>query len=116
MAETFLSFYLKTYRLHLFVDSLRRIGSPRFIRFMISDDGTKLIIEPYEKKDFHSHRVPNGLYTGACEMELSSMRLCNLLSEMHHWEKNGSYRVPGTILPRQQLIVFSLDRAEPIKH
>ena len=39
MSETFLSFYLKANRIHVFVDALREIGQPTNICFMVGPDG-----------------------------------------------------------------------------
>lgn len=114
MTDTNISFYLKTNRIHIFVDALRGIGSPKYISFMISDDGSKLIMKPYDKKDFHSHRVSTNVYNGLKRLELSSLPLCNILSQMFGWGENETYRVPGKIMTQQRIIVFSLDEAKKL--
>lgn len=76
MSKTHLSFYLKANRIHIFVDALRLIGSPANICFMIGENGKTLILKPYPKKDFHSHRVSAEVYKGKRSMEISSLRLC----------------------------------------
>ena len=115
MSKTHLSFYLKANRIHLFVDALRLIGSPANICFMIGENGKTLILKPYPKKDFHSHRVSAEVYKGKRSMEISSLRLCRIMAEMQQWNTSCSYRVSGVIMPRQQICVFYLDQAEPIK-
>lgn len=112
MVETNISFYLKTNRIHVFMDALRGIGSPKYICFLISDDGSRLIMKPYDKKDFHSHRVPVDVYNGCKRLELSSLPLCKILTEMFEWSENDTYRVPGKILIEQGLVVFYLNEAE----
>lgn len=67
------------------------------------------------KKDFHSHRVPCDVYRGKKRMEVSSLRLCRIIADMHQWNVNYSYRVPGVIISRQRICVFYLDQAVPIK-
>ena len=94
MSKTHLSFYLKANRIHIFVDALRLIGSPANIC---------------------SHRVSAEVYKGKRSMEISSLRLCRIMAEMQQWNTSCSYRVPGVIMPRQQICVFYLDQAEPIK-
>ena len=74
MSKTHLSFYLKANRIHIFVDALRLIGSPANICFMIGENGKTLILKPYPKKDFHSHRVSAEVYKGKRSMEISSLR------------------------------------------
>lgn len=115
MSKTHLSFYLKANRIHIFVDALRLIGSPANICFMIGENGKTLILKPYPKKGFHSHRVSAEVYKGKRSMEISSLRLCRIMAEMQQWNTSCSYRVPGVIMPRQQICVFYLDQAEPIK-
>lgn len=82
---------------------------------MIGENGKTLILKPYPKKDFHSHRVSAEVYKGKRSMEISSLRLCRIMAEMQQWNTSCSYRVSGVIMPRQQICVFYLDQAEPIK-
>lgn len=115
MNETNISFYLKANRIHVFVEALRDIGSPKYIRFMISEDGTKLAMEPYGKKDFYSHRVSQSVYTGNGGMEVCSLKLCRLIADLHSWDIDRSYRVPGSLLREENVVIFDLRRAEEIE-
>ena len=110
------SFYLRANRIHVFVDSLRGIGCPRFIRFYLQENGHTLAIAPYTKKDFHSHRVPPAVYTGTGThgMEVSSMKLCQIIARMYHWDSDHSYRVPGFVLQDRTAAIFNLGLAEVI--
>jgi len=112
--ETNISFYLHRNRIHIFIESLKAIGSPKYICFMLDETGSKLIMKPYHRKDFHSHRVPPGVYTGKQELEICSVKLCKILSEIHDWNGNSSYRVPGVILPKQDLVLFDLSKSAKI--
>lgn len=114
MQETYISFYLKANRIHVFVDSLRGLGSPSRICFMIDENGKTLMIAPYEKRDFKSHGVPPDVYSGAGGMEVSSMKLCRIIAGLHHWDLSRSYRVPGKIHEEQKVAIFSLSAAEVI--
>lgn len=115
MSETFLSFYLKTNRIHVFVDALKKIGSPANICFMVGEDGKTLILKPYPRKDFYSHRVSQDVYKGKKSMDVSSLRLCRIIAEMQSWNTSYSYRVPGMIYPQQKICVCYLDQAERIR-
>ena len=116
MNETHLSFYLKANRIHVFVNSLRHMGSPSRICFMISDDGHNLLITPYSKRDFKSHAVPQRVYKGDGSFEVSSYKLCRLIAGMQNWDLERSYRIPGNVLPEKKVAVFNLREAEPIEH
>ena len=111
MINTYISFYLREYRIHLFLDSLRGIGSPSFVQFLVNQSGTSLAMMPAEKKGFKSHRVPPGAYYGQKKMEINSMGLCKLIASQYGWDSNNSYRVPGVVSPQQKAAVFDLSQA-----
>lgn len=113
--ETYISFYLTTSRIHIFRSTIKEIGNPKFIRFLVKEDGQSMIMEAYHKKDFHSHRVPKENESGRWEMELRSMILCSLLEHRLNWQSNKSYRIPGKVYPGQRLAVFDLSAAEQIQ-
>ena len=112
--ETYMSFYLKSSRIHIFIDSLRALGNPRRICFMISEDGNNLLMMPYKKRDLKSHAVPLEVYNGTDCMEISSQRLSRILADRHQWNPRRSYRVPGIIYPNWNVAVFALREAEII--
>ena len=114
MSDVHISFYLRANRIHVFINALRGIGSPRFICFMLDETGRTLAITPYPRKDFHSHRVAQSVYQGEKDMEISSHPLCSILTKKLKWNTDSSYRVPGMIFPKQRIAVFYLDRAEVI--
>lgn len=115
MAETYISFYLKAYRIHVFVDALRGIGSPSRICFMISEDRRSLLLAPYHKRDLRSHNVPRNVYNGTGGMEISSMKLCRLIADLYAWDSSLSYRVPGRIYENKKVVIFDLPRADAIR-
>lgn len=114
MQETNISFYLKANRIHFFLDALRGLGSPSRICIMIEADGKTLLIAPYEKRDFKSIGVPPDVYNGTGCMEVSSMKLCRIIADLHHWDMNHSYRVPGKIHAAHNVAIFSLTEAAVI--
>ena len=115
MKDTYISFYLRNNRIHIFVDALRGIGSPKYVCFMISEDGNTLIMRPYGKKDFHSHRVPPDVYHGKGGFNLTSRRLCQILTAEFGWDSNKSYRVSGRLDGTKRIVVFGLRLASKIR-
>lgn len=111
--ETYISFYLNSFRIHVFRKAITDIGEPKYIRFLINDEGPSIIMEAYDKKDFHSHRVTPKKDSGG--MEISSYPLCSLLKNRLGWETGKSYRIPGKTYPSQHLAVFDLTKAEQIQ-
>ncbi len=112
MNETYLSFYLKYNRIHIFIDALREIGSPSRICFMIGENGSSLLMTPYTKRDFKSHLVSDEVYDGVTSMTVYSIKLCKIIAGIHGWDEDLSYRVPGRIYQRQAAVVFNLKEAE----
>ena len=109
-----ISFYLRANRIHVFAEALRCIGSPKRICFLISADGQTLLMRTHKNRDFRSHRVPRSVYMGERSLEISSNKLCRILAELHSWNLNYSYRVPGAIRKEQNSILFYLAKAEII--
>lgn len=109
-----ISFYLRTSRIHVFAEALRCIGSPNWICFMLPADGQTLIIRAHKNRDFLSHQVPQNVYMGKSSLEISSWKLCRILAELHSWDLNHSYRVPGAVRKDQDSILFYLAKAELI--
>ena len=116
MKETFLSFYLRTNRIQVFVSALKGIGNPRRICFLLSRDGKSLLLTPYGKRDLKSHSVPASAYQGSGDFRINSYKLCHILAEKHHWDLSRSYRVPGKVCPKRQIVVFDLTSARVLDH
>lgn len=114
MKKTDISFYLKYNRIHVYVEVLRSIGCPGNVCFMIAENEKSLVLAPYPKRNLKSHRVPSAVYEGGKSMDICSMKMCKLLTDMCSWNTECSYRIPGTIFPGQKIAVFSLLEAEEI--
>ena len=97
------------------MDSLRAIGKPRRICFMLKEDANELLLTPYKNRDLKSHAVPAKVYTSDDEMDVSSQKLCRLLAGRHGWDITRSYRIPGVIHADLNVVVFSLRDAEIIE-
>ena len=68
--ETYISFYLSTFRIHIFSKAIIEIGNPKFIRFLVKEDGQSMIAEAYHKRT-SSHTACRKEQTDA-EMEVRS--------------------------------------------
>ena len=114
MNDIHISFYLRVGRIHIFTETLRLIGQPKRICFLISSDGQSLLMRAYETRDLKSHKVPPNVYNGRRSFEVSSCKLCEILADLHSWDLEWSYRVPGVILRDQRSVRFSLAQAEAV--
>ena len=109
--DVYISFYLKHNSINIHKNAIEAIGKPLYIRFLINQDGSSMIIQPYYKKDFNSFRVPTA---GTWDMRISSKALCTVISNRHRWEKDCSFRVPGKTIKHQNIVVFDLLAAQRI--
>ena len=117
MADHFyISFYLRTNTIYIFCGVLREIGQPKYIRFLLNADGTKIIVQPYDRKEFTSFRVPTDIYhseyVGRRSFRIQSKALCMLLALRLGWDKSKSYRVPGTFFSNQKAMCFDLEKGK----
>lgn len=115
MAEsTYISFYVKTSCIRIYKQSVRAIGMPRFIRFRISPDASSIILEPFDRITLTSFRVPPSLDKEEIGMEVYSKSMVDALAQRMGWNKDWSYRVLGTHLAKQNVVLFDLNKAELI--
>ena len=110
--DTFISFYLRDSKIHIFHKAIVDLGSPQFIRFRIHEDGTSMVMEAYSKKDFQSHRVQRK--KDNWQMEIRSQKLCRIMQSRLNWDETQSYRIPGKTYPQQRIVVFDLSAAAMI--
>ncbi len=115
MIKSYISFYFHQYRVHVFMDVLRGMGSPSRICFMIDFSGNRLLITPYEKRDFKSHCVPKKVYTDNDGLEINSMKLCKIISQLHDLDEDESYRFPGVVDLTDHAAVFDLTKPQLIR-
>lgn len=111
MDETYVSFYLRQYRIRIFRQTIASIGNPRYIKFMVKEDGLSLILMPYDQKAFQSLRVQETASYNRWSMEISSKPLCLLISSCLGWDISRSYRVPGKVYARYPLVLLDLSKA-----
>lgn len=111
---THISFYLRVGTIHIHRSTIRALGNPAFIRFLISDDGTTLLVQSYHKKDFRSFRVPESINDEIGRVQIHSKGLCAVFVKRFGWQPDLSYRIPGKPFPAQGVAAFDLTRADAI--
>ncbi len=118
MNNTYISFYLKEGKVHIPTVTLRDIGSPPYVRFLLNEDGSSMVLEPYDHKAFPSMRVPKKIYAeqyAGGRMEFRCMALCRIMSGRFGWDTQSSYRVPGRLISKQRLVLLDVTGAEMIE-
>lgn len=114
---TYISIYGRKPCVRVFKDSIRAIGLPKFIRFRISADATKLLLEPFDRITLTSFRLPLDFDKNEdSKMEIYSTGLVKELSQRLGWNGCISHRVPGKVYEKQGVIVYDLTKAEEIHY
>lgn len=110
--NTYVSFYLNDGKIHVYADAIRSLGFPDFIRFRLNPNGSLMIMEPYDKKEFQSIRVKKKTISG--KLYFRCRPLCSLLEHTRGWNHSQSYRIPGRLIQRQRIVLFDLTQATAI--
>lgn len=110
-----ISFYLRSATIHVHRSTIRSLGNPPFIRFLISEDGRTLLVQAYTKKDFQSFRIPQPINDEIGRVQIHSKRLCELLQLRLGWDGKCSYRIPGKPYPGQGVAAFDLTKAVKVR-
>lgn len=110
---TYVSFYLKDGKIHVYTDAIRSLDTPDFIRFQLNQDGSSMIMEPYHKKEFQSIRIKKDIISG--KLYFRCKPLCSLLEHTRGWNHSQSYRIPGRLIQKQRIVLFDLTQAAAIR-
>ena len=106
---TYLSFYFGSNTIHVFQSAVKSIGNPDFIRFRISGDKRQMVMEPYDKKELTSFRVPKKKELN--KMQVRGKRFCAMVIAEMGWDASVSYRIPGKVYEQQSIVLFDLENA-----
>ena len=109
--NTHISFYLSSYRIHIFRETIQAIGNPGYVRFLVNREAGSMILQACGRKMPTSHKVVTDCAGG---MEIKSFPFCSVLAKEMNWNDTFSYRIPGQTFPDQHIAVFDLTGAEPI--
>lgn len=105
---------MKVNTIRIFKSTIRAMGQPKFIRLLVNQEGTKLIVQRYYKKTFNSFRIPENFADRDSRVEIHSKAFCRLLAGRTKWDREASYRIMGSVYEKQGIAVFDLTRAEMI--
>lgn len=112
--NTYISFYLNDSTIRIFKTTVRAIGTPPFLQFLIHPDGQSMVMQPCETRSFTTIRVPKNLYSDTGKTQAYSKGLCRLLANKLNWDIKSSYRIPGRLIPHQKIVIFDLSKATAI--
>lgn len=113
--KTYISIYFNSNSIYIFKKNIRFLGSYKFIQFRVNFENKTMIILGSNKNSFTTFRIPKNILNDNGYMAVHSKALCSILAYQFNWDKEYSYRVPGTLLSKQGIILFDLTRAEKIR-
>lgn len=106
------SFSLKRRRILIYRTALKAIGSPRFIRLLVSRKDKRFAVQCCEEIDRDAYEIP--AYDTWEQFEISSLKFISLIYKMAGWDQAKSYRVFGYPVEKYRLILYCLDEAKEI--
>ena len=108
-----ISFSMQRRRILVYHDTLRALGEPSYIRFLLNKDARRLALQACRYGENGYHEV--GEYKNdRWSFEINSMDLVRLLRKICGWRQDCTYRVIGTVIQQHQLVEFDLNMAEPV--
>ncbi len=108
-----ISFSMQRRRILIYHDTLRALGEPAYVRFLLNKEARRISLQTCRYGDSGYHEV--GDYKNEkWSFEINSMDLIRLLRKICGWRMNCTYRVIGTAIPQHQLVEFDLTQAEPV--
>ena len=105
-------FNLRYYRMRINKQSFFTIGYPKRIRLLIHPERKELVIQPCNKYETLSFKVPNDFNEDNHGFELNSIKLTEMLADDIGWDMNKSYRIYGRYVEKENVVVFPLNEYE----
>ena len=117
-STTQISIDLKKNRIRIHKETLRLIGSPKYIQFLVNVDRSMVAIRSTEKGSRASAAIKVDLPNLPADFsyEIYSKALVNKLARAFGCFDSGcAYRLSGYILSEQQAAIFPIESMQPIE-
>ena len=102
---------LKKYRIRIFKAALHQIGDPAYIQLLVNPHAMAFAIKSTDRKSCRglAHKVDKATMRSDNSIEIYSRSFIDKLQEVvPDLEDKGTYRIPGTVVPKEKMVVFSL--------
>jgi len=114
---TQMSIDLKKFRIRVHKESLHFIGDPKYIQLLVNVGSRQIAIRAVENEqvDLQSYRVDQSRMDSDFSFEIYSRSLIKRLSdEFGCFDKGKCYRLTGTVIESEKIVVFPLDSLRKI--
>lgn len=112
--RTGISFSMKRRRVLIYRSSLRALGMPSNIRFLLNMKKKKVAVQACEAIDRDSFKVPEIIDGGKDQYEISSVNFLKMVYKLAGWKDDGTYRIAGVVYLENRLVEFELGDAVKI--
>ena len=110
-----LSFALRRGRLLVHHATIRTLGDPDYIRFLLNKNGKRIAIQCCEVIDGDNFRVPKDIEGTKYSFEISSSTFISVIYSTCGWDIDKTYMVYGSYYPKHRLVEFDLREAREIR-
>ena len=110
-----LSFSLRRGRLLVYHATIKMLGEPNYIRFLLNAKENKLAVQCCEEIDGNNFRVPDYSVGSKYIFEISSVTFLSLIYKNCKWDDTKTYACYGTYHPKYRLVDFDLAQAREIR-
>lgn len=106
-----ISFRYRYGRIIIHRSTFRELQNPDYFRFMLNPDKKILVIQRCEFDDPGYHRKPE-LKCNDHAFQMSSVDMVRMLYKVCHWDRDSTYRIWGSYLAKEDIVIFDLSKAE----
>lgn len=106
-----ISISLKRRRILVYKETLRSIGAPQNIRFLLNTKKKRIAVQACEAIDRDSFTVPDISLMGDTQFEITSITFARMLYNLSGWNEDLTYRIMGTVHPKNRLVEYDLGNA-----
>lgn len=106
-----ISLSLKRRRILIYKETLRSIGAPQNIRFLLNMKKKRIAVQACEAIDRDSFTVPDLTTMKDSQYEITSITFVRMVYKLAGWSENLTYRIMGTVYPQNHLVEYELENA-----
>lgn len=100
----------KVGRIRIFHSTIKRLGEPKYIRFLFNPEKQLFAVQASDWKDSECFYVPK-CSENDWNFVINSIPMLRIIWKVCKWDEEKSYRISGTYHAECNLVVFDLKQA-----
>lgn len=100
----------KAGRIRIFHSTIKRLGEPKYIRFLFNPEKQLFAVQASDRKDSECFYVPK-CSENDWNFVINSIPMLRIIWKVCKWDEEKSYRISGTYHAECNLVVFDLKQA-----